>query len=144
VVDKGLLAAKIAAVADATGRIRAVLPSTASVFIEDRTVREVITLNLFVAIQSCLDLATHWVADEGWEMLGTYADAFVVLADHGVIPRELATRLAAAAAFRNLVAHQYGALDSRRVYAMAASDLGDLDTFCAVLARRASQSASGT
>ncbi|PYM78128.1 MAG: hypothetical protein DME13_29560 [Candidatus Rokuibacteriota bacterium] len=56
---------------------------------------------------------------------------------HGLIPRELATRLAAAAAFRNLVAHQYGALDWRRVYALASSELGDLDVFCATLAKRA-------
>ena len=43
----------------------------------------------------------------------------------------------AAAAFRNLVAHQYGALDWRRVYALASSELGDLDMFCATLAKRA-------
>jgi uncharacterized protein YutE (UPF0331/DUF86 family) len=143
VVDRALLAAKIATVADATTRIRATLPSTVSAFVEDRTVREVVTLNLFVAIQACVDLTTHWVADEGWDMPATYADAFVALAGHGVIPRELATRLASAAAFRNLVAHQYGALDGRRVYALATSDPGDLDAFCAELARRASERASG-
>ena len=137
-VDSALVAVKIAAVGDATTRIRTVLPPTADAFTADRTVREVVTLNLFVAIQACLDLAAYWVADAGWEMPGTYADAFVALAEHGVIPRDLATRLAAAAAFRNLVAHQYGVLDGRRVYALAASDLDDLDTFCATLARRAS------
>ena len=120
-VDSALLAAKIAAVRDATARVRAVLP----------------TLNLFVAIQACLDLAAHWLADAGWEMPGTYADVFAALARHGLIPRELATRLAAAAAFRSLVAHQYGALDWRRVYALASSELGDLDVFCATLAGRA-------
>ena len=57
--------------------------------------------------------------------------------EHGVIPRELGTRLAPAAAFRNLVAHQYGVLDWRRVHALAASDLDDLDAFCAALARGA-------
>ena len=96
-----------------------------------------VTLNLFVAIQACLDQAAHWLADAGWDMPGTYADVFAALAQHAVIPRELATRLAAAAAFRNLVAHQYGALDWRRVYALAASDLGDVDAFCATLAERA-------
>ena len=117
-VDSALLAAKIAAVRDATARV-------------------VVTLNLFVAIQACLDLAAHWLADAGWEMPGTYADVFAALARHGLIPRELATRLAAAAAFRNLVAHQHGALDWRRVYALASSELGDLDVFCATLAKRA-------
>ena len=136
-VDSALLAAKIAAVRDATARVRAVLPGSADAFAADRTAREVVTLNLFVAIQGCLDLAAHWLADAGWDLPGTYGDVFAALAEHAVIPRGLASRLAAAAAFRNLVAHQYGILDWRRVYALATSDLGDLDTFCATLAGRA-------
>ncbi len=135
-VDRALLAAKIAVVRDATERIRAVRPSSADAFVEDRTVREVIILNLFVAIQACLDLAAHWLADAGWDMPVTYADVFAALAEHAVVPRELATRLAAAAAFRNLVAHQYGILDWRRVHALATSNLSDLDAFCATLAER--------
>ena len=136
-VDRALLAAKIAAVRDATARVRAVLPASAEAFIADRTVREVVTLNLLVAIQDCLDLATHWLADAGWDMPETYADVFFALAEHAVIPRELAARLAVAAAVRNLVAHQDGVLDWRRVYTLAASDLGDLDAFCATLADEA-------
>lgn len=136
-VDRALLAAKIAAVRDATARVRAVLPGSVEAFAGDRTTREVVTLNLLVAIQDCLDLATHWLADAGWNVPETYADVFSALAEHAVIPRELATRLASAAAFRNLVAHQYGALDWRRVYALAATDLADLDAFCATLAEQA-------
>jgi uncharacterized protein YutE (UPF0331/DUF86 family) len=141
VVDSALLAAKIAAVRDATARVRAVLPASPDAFATDRTAREIVTLNVFVAIQGCLDLAAHWLADAGWTMPGTYADVFTTLAEHDIIPHELAIRLAAAAAFRNLVAHQYGVLDWRRVHALAASDLGDLDTFCAMLAARAQDQA---
>jgi hypothetical protein len=36
-----------------------------------------------------------------------------------------------------LVAHQYGALDWRRDHALASSDLGDLEAFCATIARLA-------
>lgn len=135
-VDSALLAVKIAAVRDATARVRAVLPNSADAFAADRTAREVVTLNLFVAIQACLDLAAHWLADAGWEMPGTYADVFAALARRDLIPRELGARLAAAAAFRNLVAHQYGALDWRRVHTLASSDLDDLEVFCATLAGR--------
>jgi uncharacterized protein YutE (UPF0331/DUF86 family) len=74
-------------------------------------------------------------------MPGAYADVFTTLARHAVIPDALAARLAAAAAFRNLVAHQYGVLDWRRVYALATSELGDLDAFCGTLADRACGSA---
>jgi uncharacterized protein YutE (UPF0331/DUF86 family) len=68
---------------------------------------------------------------------GTYGDVFAALAEHAVIARELADRLAAAAAFRHLVAHQYGALDWHRVHGLATSNLGDLEVFCATLAGQA-------
>jgi uncharacterized protein YutE (UPF0331/DUF86 family) len=138
VVDSAVISARIAAVTDATARVRAILPATADAFVGDRNAREIVILNLFVAIQGCLDLATHWLADAGWEMPGRYADVFAALAHHSVIPHDLATRLVEAAGFRNLVAHQYAVIDARRVYAIATSDLDDLDAFCAILARRVS------
>ena len=134
-VDRTLLAARIATVRDATAR--AILPPSQDAFLADRTAREVVVLNLFLAIQSCLDLAAHWLADEGWDVPGSYADIFEALADHGVIERQLARRLASASGFRNLVAHQYVVLDWRRVYAIASADPEDLEAFCAVLAAKA-------
>ena len=135
-VDSALVAAKIAVVRDATARMRSVLPASLDAFVGDRTAREVVTLNLFVAIQTCLDLATHWLADAGWNVPSTYADVFSSLREHGVISADLADRLSAASGFRNLVAHQYGALDWPRVYAIASSDIDDLEAFCAALARK--------
>jgi uncharacterized protein YutE (UPF0331/DUF86 family) len=136
VVDSALVAAKIAIVRDATARMRSVLPASLDEFVEDRTAREVVTLNLFVAIQACLDLATHWLADAGWNVPSTYADVFSSLREHGVISSDLADRLSSASGFRNLVAHQYGALDWPRVYAIASSDIDDLEAFCEALARK--------
>jgi len=138
VVDRSFLAQKIAGVRDATARIRAVLPATAELFTADRTVREIVILNLFVAIQGCLDLASHWLAHEGWTVPQRYADLFSALAEHEVISLDLSRRLASAAGLRNLVAHQYGALNWNRVYALAGSPaLDDLEEFCAALAARA-------
>jgi uncharacterized protein YutE (UPF0331/DUF86 family) len=134
VVDSALVAARVATVRDATSRIRSVLPRAPDDFLKDRTTREVVTLNLFVAIQACLDLAAHWLADAGLAVPATYGEVFAALAAHGVIPHALTDRLAAAAAFRNLVAHQYGVLDWARVHAVATSGLDDLEAFCAALA----------
>ena len=136
-VDKALLAKKVAVVRDAIVRIRAVLPATEAMFVADRTAREVVILNLFVALQACLDLAVHWLAEEGWDVPQSYGDIFVALADHQVLPPDLARHLAAASGLRNLIAHQYGVLDWSRLYAIAASDLVDLEAFCAELARKA-------
>ncbi len=136
-VDSAVLAAKVASVRDAVDRIRAVLPESVEAFEADRTAREVVVLNLFVALQECLALATHWLADAGADVPQSYREVFESLARRSVIPTHLAARLAAASGFRNLVAHQYGALDPARVYQIARSDLGDLLAFCAEMARRA-------
>lgn len=117
-VDRPLYAGRVAAIRDAVARIRAVLPGSAKTFLADRTAREVVVLNLFVAIQGALDLASHWLADEGWEVPQRYGDIFGALAEHDVISRSLAGRLAEASGFRNLIAHQYGAIDWARVHVM--------------------------
>ena len=135
-VDRALVAGKIATVRDATARVRSVLPASADEFSRDRTAREIVVLNLFVAIQTSLDLASRWLADAGWDVPATYADIFSALVEHGVVPGELGDRLSSASGFRNLVAHQYGALDWARVYAIASFDLDDLEAFCAVLAQK--------
>jgi uncharacterized protein YutE (UPF0331/DUF86 family) len=137
VVDRTVLAARVAAIRDAVDRIREVLPGTVDAFLADRTTREIVTLNLFLALQECIALATHWLADEGAEVPRTHGDVFTALADRGVIDGALAGRLRSAAGLRNLIAHQYGVIDLRRLYAIASGDLDDLVTYCQVLAKRA-------
>lgn len=136
-VDAAVLARKVAAVRDAVDRIREVLPETPAALLADRTAREVVTLNLFLALQETIGLATHWLADEGVAVPDTYGDVFSTLAERGVIDGALGDRLRAAAGLRNLVAHQYGVLDFARVHAVARAELGDLLTFCDLLAARA-------
>jgi uncharacterized protein YutE (UPF0331/DUF86 family) len=70
---------------------------------------------------------------------GTYGEVFRALGERNVIDHSLAERLAAAAGFRNLVAHRYGALDWRRVYQMAREGTDDLLVFCDVLALRCAE-----
>ena len=135
-VDRVVLAKKLAAIRDAVERIAEVLPTTAEAFRQNRTVREVVTLNLFLALQETIALATHWLADEGWDVPQSYGEVFDALADHGVLARDLALRLRAAAGLRNLIAHQYARIDFDRVFSFASSELGDLTLLCQELARR--------
>ncbi len=134
-VDSAVLAYRVAAVRDAVCRIRAMLPADPADLKANRTAREVVVLNLFVALQECLSLASHWLADEGWEVPSAYGQVFLVLGEHGVIDSALASRLAAVAGLCNLIAHRYGALDYERIHAIASNDLDDLLAFCEALAR---------
>jgi uncharacterized protein YutE (UPF0331/DUF86 family) len=136
VVDKSVLASKVAAIRDAVARIQSVRPATAEAFVGDRSAREIVTFNLFLALQESIALATHWLADEGVQVPATYGEVFSLLGERGVIDLALAARLRAAAGLRNLIAHQYGVIDFHRVFAVARDDTGDLTQFCQELARR--------
>ena len=69
-----------------------------------------------------------------------YGDVFLALAEHEVIDRELARKLVAASGLRNLIAHQYGAIDADRLHAIDTGSLEDLLGFTRVLAQRARSS----
>lgn len=135
-VDLAVLARKVAAIRDAVGRIREVLPATPDAFLADRTAREVVSLNLFVALQEAIGLATHWLADDGAMVPDTYGDVFSALAERGIIDVGLGERLRAAVGLRNLVAHQYGVRDFARVHEVARVDVANLLTFCEQLSAR--------
>ncbi len=134
-VDATVVANKIAAIRDAVNRGRDILPSERETCRADRTAREVVILNVFVALQETVSVAAHWLADSGMSVPGSYREIFLELADRKRIPLALAQRLAAAASFRNLVAHRYAALDPARVYAIASDELGDLLEFCEIVSR---------
>ena len=138
-VDEVVLATKVASVRDAVERIRSVLPANRDAFVADRSAREIVILNLFVALQECVALAAHWLADAGLDVPTGYRQMFPALAERGLLDRALADRLAGATGLRNLVAHRYGVLDWARVHTMASTQLDDLLTFCEALARRTAE-----
>jgi uncharacterized protein YutE (UPF0331/DUF86 family) len=136
-VDEAVLAKKLAAIRDAVARVRDVLPGSAEAFRENRTAREVVILNLFIALQEAIALATHWLADEGWGVPQSYGDAFAALAERRILEPDLAHRLRAASGLRNLIAHQYGAVDADRIFDLASNNVEDLLSFCRQLAQHA-------
>jgi uncharacterized protein YutE (UPF0331/DUF86 family) len=77
--------------------------------------------------------------------LGTpagYADAFVRLGAAGVLDAALTRKLAAAAGFRNLVAHAYESIDLVRVHDAATYVPADLRAFLAAIRDRLQPPAS--
>lgn len=86
-------------------------------FRNDTTVQAAILYHLQVAVQSCMDIASHIVADEGWGVPGTSKDLFEFLRQHRVITPALAKEMKDLVGFRNLVVHAYDKLDLRRAHA---------------------------
>ena len=102
-------------------------------FLADARDRDLSVFYLFLAIQECIDLAAHWVADEGWGEPDDAGSAFDMLADRQVISRETASALRAATGLRNRIAHGYAMLDYARVHREAQSVIPALRDFLAAV-----------
>ena len=110
------------------------LSQTSDTFAADTQGRDLAAFYLLLAIQECIDLAAHWVADAGWTPPDDAASTFDVLADRGIIDRDLAGGLRAAAGLRNRIAHGYALLDHARIYSESREGLDTLRSFLATIA----------
>jgi uncharacterized protein YutE (UPF0331/DUF86 family) len=96
---------------------------------DDVRERRFIEHTLQLAIQACLDVASHVVSDQRLGEPHTNHELFDLLAAAEWIPHELGTRLRAAAGFRNILVHGYTAVDSAITRDVVDNHLGDLRDF---------------
>ncbi len=128
-VDRDLIAAKLAELADRVARVRAKCPPTAEELLTDRDSLDVVSFNLMLAVQSCADIASHLISDEGWPAAVNLARAFNQLRDERVIEPDTAAALGRAVGLRNVVAHGYAGVNPTLVHAAAVRGTADLDAF---------------
>ncbi len=81
------------------------------------------------AIESCLDIGSHIIAEKGFRRPEDYKEIFIVLEEEGIIENALSTKLQEMAQFRNLLVHRYGKIDLKRVYIIMSDDLKDIQEF---------------
>jgi len=89
--------------------------------------------------QTCIDIANHVIASEGWRTPTDFRDAFTVLEEHNVIDAGLAERMRALAGLRNRLVHIYEDVDDRIVHASLTEGLDDLSGYAQAIARFAEQ-----
>lgn len=83
---------------------------------ESESLRYELEHRLLIAIQSMLDVSTHVAVVSGAKPLETYRDGVVALAGIGVLSDESASKLARCVGMRNVLVHEYRAVDRARVY----------------------------
>ena len=96
-------------------------------FKRDLDCQDIVVFNLQKAIQSCIDIAAHVVADEGLGQPTGLADLFDLLGEHQIISSDLARQLRKAAGLRNIIVHEYVRLDLSLIYRIAKEDLTDFE-----------------
>ena len=135
-MDRSLLLRRLAVTRGCLQRLESKRTWTLPEFLSDADTQDVVLRNLQVAIQACLDCASHIISENGWELPGSSAGTFGVLARHGLLQPELAQRLTLALRLRDLLVHAYDSISLERIYETYQQDLTDLEEFCRAVERR--------
>ena len=96
---------------------------------EDWRSQRVIERTLQMAIEACVDVAAHVIADRGLPVPGTYAEVFDVLGQAGLIDLGLRDAMVRMARFRNVIVHEYTRIDPEIVVQILRHHLDDLTRF---------------
>ncbi len=82
-----------------------------------------------MASENLLDICNLIISEKGFGIPTDSKDCIRKLAENGVIPGSLSTRLEELVGFRNLLVHQYGRVDDSKAYSYLNIELKDFYEF---------------
>lgn len=132
-IDANILSEKLKQLAERIAKVRAHCPEEPEDLADDGDRLDLVSFNLLVSVQICLDLATHLIAGEGWAPAATAREAFERLEQKGVLSQETVRALRKSVGLRNIVVHGYSGIDPAQVHAAATLGLPDLERFAGEL-----------
>ena len=128
-MDWDLIGQKLESLRRCLRRVEAKCPQDVATLSEDYDAQDILALNLTRAVQLCVDIGAHLVADTQFPPPDTMGQTFDILQDSGIINAELAGRMKKAVGFRNLAVHNYDAINWAIVYAIAQYRMKDFEDF---------------
>jgi uncharacterized protein YutE (UPF0331/DUF86 family) len=85
---------------------------------KDRNKQNMVLYALIGAIQSCIDIGNHIIADLGLRRPEDYRDIFTILYENNYLDKMLCSQLSELVGFRNLAIHIYWRVDFEEVYSV--------------------------
>jgi len=132
-MDEQLVAQKLESLRRYIQRVESRLPDTLEALRADLDAQDIISLNLTRAVQMCVDIASHWLAEHADSTAPkTMGQVFEALADSGVIEQELAQGMRKSVGFRNVVVHNYDDVNWAIVFSICRNHLGDFRAFARI------------
>jgi len=128
-IDKNVILDKASRIERHLKRIESKGSITLDEFLNDADLQDIFLFNLQVAIQNCIDMASHIISDENMGIAGSTSEIFYLLQENNYINAELTGKVIAAVGLRNLLVHEYGNLDLKKVYKIIQGDINDLREF---------------
>ncbi|WP_272506911.1 type VII toxin-antitoxin system HepT family RNase toxin [Salinibacter ruber] len=128
-MDRELIEEKLDSLRRCVRRVDEKRVSTVEDLEQDWDTQDILTVNLTRAVQLCVDVAAHLIAETDRPSPETMAEAFDHLQEMGVLSEELAHRLQGAVGFRNVAVHAYRSIDWTIVHSISHERLGDFRAF---------------
>jgi uncharacterized protein YutE (UPF0331/DUF86 family) len=113
-VDAALLRRKLGHIAECLQALRPLAGLSLAEYRARLYERKAAERLLQEAIEAALDVNAHLAAELAAQVPDDYYRGFVTLGELGVLPRDLAERLAPSAGLRNRLVHEYDILDDGR------------------------------
>ena len=132
-VDRDLIIVKAASIRTHLDRIAAKTQVDFQVFLGDVDRQDVVSFNLHLAVENCIDIAAHIISENGWGVPGSASEMFYLLETKGILDPELTERMVKAIGLRNLIVHEYGNIDLKRLFSTVRKDLNDLNSFLSII-----------
>jgi uncharacterized protein YutE (UPF0331/DUF86 family) len=129
VVDRDLVLRKLVDLDGYLGQLAPYRDLDLETYQSDWKTQRIVERTLHLAIEICMDIADHVVADRQLPVPQTGAETFEILAKADILSPDLGTRLGRMVGFRNILVHDYAKLDPAIVLRVLATDLEDLQRF---------------
>jgi uncharacterized protein YutE (UPF0331/DUF86 family) len=128
-VDRDLILRRISDLENYLGQLAPYREIDLVAYQQDWKTQRIVERTLHLAIETCMDVADHIVADRRLRVPETGAETFEILAEAGVVPADLGRALGLMVGFRNILVHDYTRLDPAIVLRVLRTDLLDLERF---------------
>jgi len=135
-VDSDLIEQKLESLRRCVRRIQDKCPATPELLEADLDAQDILSLNLTRAVQLCVDIATHLIADSDAVPPDTMGQSFERLVEQGLLTPELGRRMRAAVGFRNLAVHEYDAINWEIVHHLAHHRLDDFRAYAQAVSQQ--------
>ena len=128
-VDKSLILRKLSELDQYYKQIKEYENITVAQYSADWKIQRIIERTLQMMIETCVDIASHIIADQEYRVPKSYSDTFKVLYDEKIIDDRLFNALGKMAKFRNIVVHHYDKVDAEIVIGILKKDLRDFESY---------------
>ena len=125
-VDRDLILRKLADLDQYLGQVSEYRGITVEQYRGDWKTQRIVERTLQMAIEVCLDIAAHIIADRGLRVPATHAEVFEVLTEAGLLDPALRDPMVRMSRFRNLIVHEYARIDPAMVVRILREHLPDL------------------